>query len=85
MTWKLQTTKDVQKSLRKFPAKDRERIVNALKELEANPFSGNVVRLHKGKATWRRRVGSYRIFFDLYKSTLIVLVLTIKRRTSKTY
>ncbi len=85
MTWKLQTTRDVQKLLRKFPAKDRERIVNAFKKLENNPFGGDIVRLRKGKATWRLRVGSYRIFFDLYDSTLIVLVVAVERRTSTTY
>jgi mRNA-degrading endonuclease RelE of RelBE toxin-antitoxin system len=37
------------------------------------------------RAAWRRRVGNYRIFFDLYPDQLMVDVIEILRRTSKTY
>jgi mRNA-degrading endonuclease RelE of RelBE toxin-antitoxin system len=36
-------------------------------------------------ATWRRRVGSYRIFFDVDLDSPIVMVVDIARRTSTTY
>lgn len=58
----------------------------ALDAMRTDPFSGDIVRLHAGeRAAWRRRVGSYRIFFDVYPDQLLVDVVEIHRRTSKTY
>jgi mRNA-degrading endonuclease RelE of RelBE toxin-antitoxin system len=37
------------------------------------------------RATWRRRVGSYRILFDVHAKQAIVDVLEIVRRSSTTY
>jgi len=53
--------------------------------MEENPFSGDIVRLKAQPAGWRRRVGSYRIFFDIYPEHFLVVVNGIERRTSKTY
>jgi len=51
-----------------------------------NPFSGDIVRLHAPeRSAWRRRVGSYRIFFDVYPDRQVVDVVDIDRRTSSTY
>ena len=53
--------------------------------MEENPFSGDIVRL-KGQANaWRRRVGSYRVLYDLYAHDLLIVVTAIIRRTSTTY
>jgi len=35
--------------------------------------------------TWRRRTGSYRIFYKIKNEDEIILVFHIERRTSKTY
>jgi len=44
------------------------------------------VRLHAPeRSAWRRRVGSYRIFFDVYPDRQVVDVVDIDRRTSSTY
>jgi len=50
----------------------------------ADPFEGDIVRL-KGSTTWRRRVGSYRIFFEADFDSRTVDVLDVQRRTSTTY
>ena len=49
-----------------------------------NPLAGDIVRL-QGSMTWRRRVGSYRIFFELDFDSHTVDVLDLQRRTSTTY
>ncbi len=51
--------------------------------MEAHPYSGDVVKLKGLAVTFRRRVGSYRIFFDVDGQR--VNVLAIERRTSTTY
>ena len=53
--------------------------------MREDPFSGDIVRLTDQPTAWRRRVGSYRIFFDLYPDQLLIEVVDISRRTSTTY
>jgi mRNA-degrading endonuclease RelE of RelBE toxin-antitoxin system len=43
------------------------------------------VCLKSERAAWRRRVGSYRIFFDVYPDRQHIDVVDIARRTSTTY
>jgi mRNA-degrading endonuclease RelE of RelBE toxin-antitoxin system len=50
-----------------------------------DPFAGDVLKLEGEKDRWRRRVGNYRIFFSVDKSTLTIAVSAIVRRTSTTY
>ena len=85
MAWTLRIAKRAEKELRKIPAKDRERILAALRAIEADPFSGDVARLINQPAGWRLRVGNYRVFLDLYPDQSVVDILRVKRRTSTTY
>jgi mRNA-degrading endonuclease RelE of RelBE toxin-antitoxin system len=50
-----------------------------------NPFTGDVLKLEGEGSRWRRRVGSYRIFFTVDSSTRVVAVSAIMRRASNTY
>jgi len=45
--------------------------------------AGDVERLRPRE--WRRRVGNYRIFYDLRLEDRLILVTAIRRRTSTTY
>lgn len=85
MTWQLCVASRAQRELERIPAKDQRRILAALKAMRENPLSGAIARLRNQPATWRRRVGSYRVFFDLHPDSRTVDVLEIVRRTSKTY
>jgi mRNA-degrading endonuclease RelE of RelBE toxin-antitoxin system len=51
--------------------------------MEADPFSGDIKRLEA--SGWRRRLGNYRIFYDLDVGERLIAVTSIKRRTSTTY
>lgn len=53
--------------------------------MRENPFGGDVIRLKAHPVAWRRRVGDYRILYDLYPDRLLVVVTAILRRTSTTY
>ena len=53
--------------------------------MRASPFRGDIARLKNKPAAWRRRVGNYRIFFDVDVDELLVDVTDIRRRTSTTY
>lgn len=85
MIWTLQLTAPAQKELQRLPQKDQRRVRAALLSMERDPFQGDIKRL-KGEATaWRRRVGNYRIIYDLYFEARLIVVAGILRRTSTTY
>ena len=48
-------------------------------------FGGDVLKLEGDEDRWRRRVGNYRIFFAVDKSTMTGEVSAIVRRSSTTY
>ena len=49
-----------------------------------DPFQGDVKFL-RGLNTLRRRVGDWRILYELYEAKRTIIVTTIKRRGSTTY
>ena len=53
--------------------------------MRENPFASDIVRLKAQPTVWRRRVGDYRIFYDVYPDEHMAVVVAIKRRTSTTY
>jgi mRNA-degrading endonuclease RelE of RelBE toxin-antitoxin system len=85
MAWQLQIAKSAAKSLQKAPAKDRRYLQAALVEMAESPFSGDVRKLEGMPGVFRRRVGNWRIFFDVNFDGQLVRVSAIERRTSTTY
>ena len=83
MNWTLLVTKPAKKDLEKLPDRDQVRIERALDALQSDPFSGDIKRLQP--SGWRRRIGNYRIFYDLFMEERRIVVTTIKRRTTTTY
>ncbi|MGA2181494.1 MAG: type II toxin-antitoxin system RelE/ParE family toxin [Bryobacteraceae bacterium] len=83
MNWTLVVTKPARRSLARLPNPDRERILHALDALQADPFSGDIKHLQP--PAWRRRIGDYRVFYDLLPGDRLIVVTAIKRRTSTTY
>ncbi len=69
-----------------MPARDRQRINAALDGMKEDPFGGDITALrgqHEGLL--RRRIGSWRIVFELDAERRCVLVHDILRRSSTTY
>ena len=77
-------TGPAQKEFRKLPGKDQARVRSALAAMQADPFSGDVVRLKAQPVAWRL-VGNYRILYDLDLDQYLIIVASIRRRTSTTY
>jgi len=85
MPWNLHVARPVEKKLDRMPQKDRERIIAALDAMRENPFRGDIARLKNQPTAWRRRVGDWRIFFDLFPERQLIEVVAIRRRTTTTY
>ncbi|HMK68611.1 MAG TPA: hypothetical protein VK433_08700 [Stellaceae bacterium] len=75
-----------EKSLKTFPAADVRRILAAMEAMRLDPLSGDVVKLKgQGKRGFRRRVGDYRILFQIDFVRRWVIVSDVLRRTTTTY
>ena len=85
MSWDVVVTKYARKQVFRFPRKDAERIEIALREMEENPFRGDIVKLGGAGNRWRRRTGNYRVLFNVLPEERTVFVYEIKRRTGSTY
>jgi mRNA-degrading endonuclease RelE of RelBE toxin-antitoxin system len=83
VNWTLIVTKSAAKELASLPNREQSRIVAALDQMRSDPFSGDIKRLHP--QGWRRRVGNYRVFYDLEMDEHRIVVTAIPRRTSTTY
>jgi mRNA interferase RelE/StbE len=85
MAWNLRITGPAQKEFQKLPARDQARVKDALLAMQQDPFSGDIKRLKGQAAAWRRRVGNYRIVYDLHVEEQRIVVAGILRRSSTTY
>lgn len=85
MNWHVQVDSSVVKFLKRIPHKDADRLQIVLEELQFNPFAGDIVKLKGEDNSWRRRVGDFRIFFEVFNDRRIILIQEIRRRGSNTY
>ena len=85
MNWILIVRDSVKKQLNNIPKGDADRIRAIIETIIVDPYFGDTERMKDEKGVWRRRVGSYRIFYELHKEQGIVYIFNIERRTSKTY
>jgi mRNA-degrading endonuclease RelE of RelBE toxin-antitoxin system len=84
MAWTVVLAGPARKSLKRIPASDKTRILSALAEMQQDPFQGDIRKL-QGLPGFRRRVGNWRVMFDLILEERRVVVAAIERRTSTTY
>ena len=85
MNWTLHIREKVKKHLQRFPKKNQKKIRETLFELKENPYSRDIAKLDSEDNLWRRRVGAYRIKFQIKSKEKIIYVYEIERRASKTY
>ena len=84
-SWDIRTNNNIYKILKSFPKKDSEKIVSIIESLSQNPFFGDIQKMAEEENIWRRRVGNYRIFYEIKSDERMVYVFNLKRRSSKTY
>lgn len=85
INWELRIKNRVYKELSKLPLKKRGRITKAIDNLPYNPFAGNLEKIEGEENTWRRRIGNYRIFYEIVSRDRTIYVFRVERRTSSTY
>ena len=78
--YKIEITATAEKSLKKIPKKDLEKVVEAIQVLAISPFPSGCRKLKGEEDVYRVRQGNYRIIYEIIDSKLIVLVLKIGHR-----
>ncbi len=85
MNWDLRVDKQVKKFLKRIPRSDARHIDAIIQELVFNPYAGDIEKMEGEEDVWRRRVGAYRVLYQVFTRPRIIHVAEVKRRTSKTY
>mgnify|MGYP001612076835 CR=1 FL=1 len=85
INWELRIKNRVYKELAKLPLENRGQIIKVVDNLPHNPFAGDIEKIEGEENTWRRRVGAYRIFYEIVSQDRIIYVFRVERRTSSTY
>lgn len=70
-----------EKELKKLPDKDRKRVIELLKKISADPFSGKKLE-GEFKNLWSLKVWPYRIIYYIHKKELMIIVIRIRHRQS---
>jgi mRNA-degrading endonuclease RelE of RelBE toxin-antitoxin system len=83
--WEVRVRKDASKRVRRAPRHERDRLLRAVEETASDPFGGDVRPLENQPTAFRRRLGDWRIFFDVYPDRRVVEIVHVVRRTSTTY
>lgn len=78
--YKIEITASAEKSLKKIPKKDLEKVVEAIQVLAISPFPSGCRKLKGEEDVYRVRQGNYRIIYEIIDNKLIVLVLKIGHR-----
>ncbi|HEY1362762.1 MAG TPA: type II toxin-antitoxin system RelE/ParE family toxin [Xanthobacteraceae bacterium] len=85
MPWGLAITKPADRDLRRLSPNDLRRVNAAFEAMRRDPYGGDVKFLAGTAGTLRRRVGAWRIFFEVHQQRRTIVVLAVRRRTSTTY
>jgi len=75
MRWKLELAKAARRDIDRLPPRDLDRVLAAFVEMEINPFARDVISLSNYRYAFRRRVGNYRILFDIDRARQMILSL----------
>jgi mRNA-degrading endonuclease RelE of RelBE toxin-antitoxin system len=85
MPWDLLITRPAERDLRAPSSDDLRRINTAFETMRTDPYGGDVKFLAGTAGALRRRVGVWRILFEVHQRERRVVILGVKRRTSTTY
>ncbi len=75
-----------QRAFLDLPQSDALRVKERLEKLQENPRMAGTVKLEDVQvASYRHRVGNYRILFDIDDENRRLEILDIRRRSERTY
>jgi len=85
MKWNLVIAKRAAHDLRSVPRTDLSHIDAAFDAMCVDPYDGDLKFLRATGGALRRRVGAWRIIFEVLQQERMIVILAVKRRSSNTY
>ena len=85
MNWEIKVAKRVSKEIKRIPVKDAKRLLFVLEQFAENPYKGDIEKIKGEDNIWRRRVGNYRILYQVISEQKYIEVFDIRKRTTTTY
>lgn len=79
MTYTVTIERGAQKDIAALSSTDQTRVLAAIKKLADNPRPDGCKKL-SGSTSWRIRIGSIRVIYDINDGELIVTVLQVGQR-----
>jgi len=78
-SYSIKIKKSAAKELQRIPGKDRDRIIARIQNLSDDPRPDGCKKL-SGEEKYRIRQGNYRVLYQIYDDTLVVVVVRIADR-----
>jgi len=78
-------TSPAERVFRRLAKPERRQIDSVFSQMCDNPYHGDIRFLKGSNGGLRRRVGDWRIFYELEPEHKVIIVTAIKRRASNTY
>jgi mRNA-degrading endonuclease RelE of RelBE toxin-antitoxin system len=85
MKWGLVIGNRAKRKLRRLAGPELKLMDDAFSQMRDNPYFGDVQFLKGSENALRRRIGDWRIFYDLEPEHKVIVVTAVKRRGSNTY
>ena len=85
MNWQLCIANQARKSLLRLPRNSSDRLLTVLGEIGEDPYRGDIKKIKGEVDTWRRRVGRYRITYEILVSDKTINVTLIEMKSDNTY
>ena len=79
MIYKIDFIIDLDKTLKKVPKRDAEKIKEKIKSLSKNPRPIGAIKL-SGRELYRVKAGLYRIVYSIFDSKLLIIVVEVDGR-----
>lgn len=77
--YKLTISQTAQKQLNKLPENVADRLIDSIYLLAEDPRPSGSKKL-KGRNGYRIRTGDYRIIYDIFDNTLLIIIIAIGHR-----
>jgi mRNA-degrading endonuclease RelE of RelBE toxin-antitoxin system len=85
MKWELLIANPARRAVRDMSRDDGKQILDAFEEMRTDPYAGDIKFLKGTDRALRRRVGSWRIMYEVHAERRIVVIGDVVRRDSNTY
>jgi len=85
MKWGLAITSRAKRQLRRLSAPELNDVNHEFSEMCYDPFKGDVKFLRGLDGALRRRIGDWRVLYELDQEHKVIVITAVKRRGSNTY